>query len=52
LMAMITIVSSLWDIAYGDWTKRPLRIMALGVIVLIGTVGVISYGMFCLQHAT
>jgi L-rhamnose-H+ transport protein len=52
LMAMITIVSSLWDIAYGDWTKRPLRIMALGVIVLIGTVGIISYGMFCLQHVT
>lgn len=51
LMANITIISSLLDAAYGNWSKRPLRIMALGVVVLIGAVGVMSYGMYRLQHA-
>jgi L-rhamnose-H+ transport protein len=49
LMANITIISSILDIAYGDWTKKPLRIMVLGVTVLIGAVGVMSYGMYRLQ---
>lgn len=50
LMANITIISSLLDIAYGNWSKRPLRIMALGVAVLIASVGVMSYGTYRLQH--
>jgi hypothetical protein len=52
LMANITILSSLLDVAYGNWSKRPLRVMALGVVVLIGAVGVMSYGMYRLQHVS
>lgn len=51
LMANVTIISSLLDVLYGNWTKTPLRIMAIGVVVLIGAVGVISLGMHRLQHA-
>lgn len=50
LMANITIISSLIDIAYGEWSKKPLRVMALGVAVLIVAVGVMSYGMYRLPH--
>ncbi len=50
-MAIITIASGLWDVAYGDWRRRPLRVMTLGVTVLICAVGIISYGTFRLQHA-
>jgi L-rhamnose-H+ transport protein len=50
LMANITIISSLIDIAYGDWSKKPLRVMALGVAVLVVAVGIVSYGMYRLQH--
>ena len=50
LMAAITIASSLWDVAFGDWRKGPLRIMALGVILLIAMVGLISFGMARLQQ--
>jgi L-rhamnose-H+ transport protein len=50
LMANITIVSSLIDIAYGDWSRKPLRVMVVGVIVLILAVGIMSYGMYRLQH--
>jgi L-rhamnose-H+ transport protein len=50
LMAAITIASSLWDIAFGDWRKGPLRIMAIGVVLLIAMVGLISVGMARLQQ--
>jgi len=50
LMAAITIASSLWDVAFGDWRRGPLRIMALGVILLITMVGLISFGMARLQQ--
>ena len=50
LMASITILSSLFDVAYGNWSSRPLRIMALGVVVLVGAVVVINFGMYRLQH--
>lgn len=49
LMANITIISSLIDIAYGDWKKKPLRIMLLGVALLVVAVGIISYGIYRLQ---
>jgi L-rhamnose-H+ transport protein len=52
LMAIITIASSVLDVAYGDWSKGPLRVMAAGVLLLIGAVATISYGMFCLQQAS
>jgi L-rhamnose-H+ transport protein len=50
LMGVMTVVSGLWDVAYGEWTKRPLQFMAWGVIMVIAAVGIISYGMFRLQH--
>jgi len=50
LMAAITIASSLWDVAFGDWRKGPLRIMGLGVALLIAMVGLISFGMARLQQ--
>lgn len=50
LMANITIISSLIDIVYGDWSKKPLRVMGLGVAVLIVAVGIMSYGMYLLRH--
>lgn len=50
LMAVMTIVSSLWDVGNGQWSKRPLSLMALGVVVLISAVGVISYGLYQLRH--
>jgi L-rhamnose-H+ transport protein len=50
LMAIMTIASGLWDAAYGDWKGRALRMMALGVLVLIGAVSVVSYGMYRLQQ--
>jgi L-rhamnose-H+ transport protein len=52
LMATITIASSGLDVAYGNWSRRPLRVMAAGVSLLIAAVGTISYGMFYLQHAS
>jgi L-rhamnose-H+ transport protein len=52
LMAVVTIVSSLWDVRHGEWTKRALRVMAPGVMILILSVAVISYGLYKLQHVT
>lgn len=49
LMANTTVISGLLDVAYGQWPKSPLRIMAFGVAVLIGAVAVISYGGYRLQ---
>jgi len=51
MMAFTTIVGSLLDIAGGNWSKRPLWLMAAGVVWLIGAVAVISYGLFRLQQA-
>jgi L-rhamnose-H+ transport protein len=50
LMANVTIVASLIDIAYGDWSRKPLQVMVVGVVVLILAVGTMSYGMYLLQH--
>lgn len=50
LMAAITITSSLWDIAFGEWSKRSLRVMGLGVTLLIASVAVVSYGSSRLSH--
>jgi L-rhamnose-H+ transport protein len=52
LMAVVTIVSSLWDVGHGEWTKRPLRVMAPGVLILILSVAVMSYGLYQLQRVT
>jgi hypothetical protein len=50
LMATITVTSSVWDVAFGEWGKRSLRVMGLGVMLLIASVMVVSVGMFRLQH--
>jgi hypothetical protein len=50
LMAAITITSSVWDIAFGEWAKKSLRVMGLGVTLLIASVAVASYGLYRLSH--
>jgi len=49
LMAVVTIISSLWDVGHGEWAKRSLRVMVPGVMILILSVAVISYGLYRLQ---
>jgi L-rhamnose-H+ transport protein len=51
LMATITVTSSVWDIVFGEWSKRSLRVMGMGVTLLIASVVVVSVGMFRLQHS-
>ncbi len=50
LMAVMTVASGLWDAARGDWKGSALRTMALGVLLLIAAVSVISYGAQGLEH--
>jgi len=39
----------LWDVGHGEWAKRSLRVMLSGVMILILSVAVISYGLYRLQ---